>query len=109
MRLREGEQVVVGGAAGVDGASLQERADLVQRGGVVPVALTVNGYSTRRRRVETEDQAHRRRLARAVRPQEARHDPWLDGEGEPVDGALVAVVLGELPRLDHGSDPTCRL
>ena len=43
VRLREREQVVVGRAAGVDGARLEQRADLVQRRRVVAVVLAVHG------------------------------------------------------------------
>ena len=74
VRLREGEQVVVGRAAGVDGPRLQQRADLVQRRGVVAVVLAVDGDAARGRRVQAEDHPHRGRLARAVRPEEAGHD-----------------------------------
>ena len=86
---------------GVDGARLEQRADLVQRRGVVAVGLAVDGHVARGRRVEAEDQPHRRRLPGAVRAEEAGHDPGLDGEGELVDGALVAVVLRQAVGLDH--------
>ena len=55
----------------------------------------------RRRPVEPEDQPHRRRLAGAVRPEEAGDDSGPDVEGQVVDGALVAVVLGQSARFDH--------
>ena len=105
VRLREREQVVVGGAAGVHRARLEQRADLVQRRGVVAVVLAVDGDVARRRRVEPEDQPHRRRLAGSVRPEEPRHDARPDREVEPVDGPLVAVVLRQRPRNNHGFDP----
>jgi hypothetical protein len=62
MRLCECEQVVEGRAAGVHGARLEQRADLVQRGIVIAVALPVHRDRARRRSIETEDEAHRRRL-----------------------------------------------
>src|SRR6185503_15473165 len=101
--LREGEQVVVGGAAGVHGAGFEQRTDLVQRRRVIAVVLAVDGHVPGGRRVEAEDQAHRRRLAGAVRPEEAGHDAGLDGEGEVVDGTLVPVVLRQVACLDHRS------
>ena len=72
VRLGEREEVVVRRPAGVDGARLEQRADLVQRRGVLAVVAAVDGDVAARRRVEAEDQAHRRRLAGAVRPEEAR-------------------------------------
>ena len=101
VRLREREQMVVGVAAGVDGARLEERPDLVERGGMVSIVAPVDGDVAARRGVEAEDQAHRRRLAGAVRAEEARHDPRLDREAQAVDGPLLSVVLRELARLDH--------
>src|SRR4029077_3682215 len=88
VRLREREQVVVRGPAGVDGARLEQRADLVQGRGVVAVVAAVDGHVAAGRRVEAEDQAHRRRLAGAVRAEAGGHAPRLHGEGRPLDGEL---------------------
>ena len=101
VRLRQGEQVVVGGAPGVDGPRLEQRADFVQRCRMVAVELPVDGDGAGRRRIEPEDEAHRGRLARSVRAEEAGDDSRLDGEAEPVDGALRAVVLRQVVGLDH--------
>ena len=43
VRLREREEVVVGRAAGVDGARLEQRADLAQRRRMVAVVAAVDG------------------------------------------------------------------
>ena len=75
--LRQREQVVVGRSAGVDGARLEQRADLVQRRRVVAVALPVHGHRPGGRAVEPEDQPHRRRLPRPVRAEEPGDDPRL--------------------------------
>ena len=99
--LGEREEMVVRRPPGVDGARLEQRADLVQRRHVLAVVAAVDGDVAARRCVEPEDQAHRRRLAGAVRPEEARDDARLHGEAEPVDGPLLAVVLREIARLDH--------
>jgi hypothetical protein len=101
VRLRERQQVVVGGAAGVHRTCLEQRARLVQRRGELAVALAVEGGGARGRRVEAEDQAHRRRLARAVRAEEAGHDTGSDREGQIIDRPLRSVVLGEAGDLDH--------
>jgi hypothetical protein len=102
VRLGEREQVVVGRAAGVDRARLEQRADLVERRGVVAVGLAVDGDVAGARAVEPEDQAHRRRLARAVRAEEARHDPGLDGERRVPVRRLSAM------HLESEEDDACR-
>src|SRR5436189_279131 len=91
--LGEREEMVVRRPSGVDGARLEERADLVQRRGMLAIVAAVDSDVAARRRVEAEDQAHRRGLAGAVRPEEPGDDPRLYGEAEPVDGSLLAVVL----------------
>src|SRR3954453_19424328 len=63
VRLGEREEMVVRRPPGVDGARLEERADLVQRGGGLAIVAAVHGDIAARRRVEAEDQTHRRRLA----------------------------------------------
>jgi hypothetical protein len=104
MRLREREQMVERGAPGVDGARLEQRADLVERTGVVAVMLAVHGDVAGGRRVETEDEPHRRRLPGAVRAEEPRHHARLDGERHAVDGAFVPVVLRQPPRRDQAAN-----
>jgi hypothetical protein len=37
-------------------------------------------------------------------PEESGHDPRLNGEAEPVHRALLPIVLGQIARLDHGSN-----
>ena len=65
------EEVVLGGAAGVNGLRVEERADLVERRAVLCVRLAVDRHAALARAVEPDDHAHRRRLARAVRAEEA--------------------------------------
>ena len=83
------------------GPGLEQPADLVQRRGMVAVVLPVYGYIAGRGPIEAEDQPHRRRLAGAVRAEEAGHDAGLDGECQIVDGALIAVHLRQGGSLDH--------
>src|SRR5215475_5669882 len=71
---------------------------------MVAVVAAVDGDVATGGRVEPENQAHRGRLAGAVRPEEARHDARSHAEAEPVDRALRAVVLREVARLDHESN-----
>ena len=105
VRLREGEQMVVGGAAGMHRSRLEQRTNLVKRRNVVAIALPVDSGLTRRWCVEPQDQPHRCRLPRSVRPEEPRHDARPDGEVEPIDGPLVAVILRQRPGNNHGFDP----
>ena len=104
VRLGEREQVVVGRAAGVDGARLEQRADLVQRRRVVAVVLAVDRHVARGGGVEPEDQPHRGRLPGPVRPEEAGHDARPHGEREVVDGPLLPVVLRQALGFDHAPD-----
>jgi hypothetical protein len=102
MRLAERHEVRVGRSTGVDGAGLENRSDLAQGGGVIPVDLAVDRRDALAGPVETEDQAHGGGLACAVRPQESGYDPWRHREREVVDGKPVAVLLGEIACLNHG-------
>jgi hypothetical protein len=68
---------------------------------MLAVVLAVDGDVAASRTVEPEDQAHRRRLARAVRAEEAGDDAGLDDEAQVVDRPLLAVVLREPAGLDH--------
>ena len=105
VRLREREQVVVGRPAGVHRPRLEQRAHLVERRAVVAIVLAVHGHVAAGGRVEPEDEPHRRRLARAIRPEEAGDDAGLDAEGQAVHSPLLAVVLHECRCLDHCSPP----
>src|SRR6266480_639945 len=95
--------MVVRGASGVDGTSLEQRADLVQRRRVIAVVLAVDRRVAPAGCVEAEDQADRRRLPGPVRTEKAGNDTRTDSEGEIVDGTLVTVVLRQVSGLDHGA------
>ena len=66
-----------------------------------PYALPFTVTEPRVGPVQAEDQPHGGRLAGAVRAEEPGDLAGLDGEGQVVDGELVAVPLGEAPCLDH--------
>ena len=51
--------------------------------------------------VLAHDHAHRRRLPRAVRPEEPGHHPRPDREAQPVHRQRGPVALGEAAHLDH--------
>ena len=101
-RGTEGEQVIAGAAAAVNGLGVEQRADLGQRGGRVDVRPAVDQRGSGSRPVQAEDHPHRRRLAGPVGTEEAGDDTRPDGGADAVDGELVAVSLGELLQFDHG-------
>ena len=70
---------------------------LAQRPRQVVVVLPVHRDVARGRRVEPHDHAHRRRLARAVRPEESRHDARSNGEAQLVDGELCRRSASSVP------------
>jgi hypothetical protein len=55
------------------------------------------------RRREPDQRAHRRRLARAVRPQEAEDLAAAHGEVERVHGDVLTVAVMERAQLDEGA------
>ena len=85
---RHGEQVVTRRPAGVDRARLEQRADLAQRRRKIHIALAVDRRRARVRPVQPEQQSHRRRLSRAVRPEEPGHHAGTDLEAEIVNRRL---------------------
>ena len=101
VRLGERDEVRVRGPARVDRARLQDRADLPQGRRVIAIGLAVDRRRASRRAVEAEDHAHGRRLAGSVRAEEAGDHAGPHGEGELIDGELVAVGLREIAHFDH--------
>jgi hypothetical protein len=81
---------------------LEHRADLVERPAHPPVGDAADRHRARRGRIEAEDQAHRRRLARAVGPEEAGDVAGPDLERQPVDGQRRAIALRQAIEADDG-------
>ena len=101
---REVDELVAHPHVGVEAALLRHVAE-------APARLDVQGAAVvaHRPRVggdHPEDDAHRGRLAGAVRAQEAHHLPGWHGDGEPVEGDPVSVPLGQLHELQHRGDRT---
>ena len=86
-RLRQ----VAGAALGLDGL-------------IEDVEAGDDGLAVGRRHVPGED-AHRRRLARAVRPEEAEDFAALDPERHVVDRGDATVAFREVLDLDHVESP----
>jgi len=68
---------------------------------MVAIKLSIHGHGAGRWAIQPENQPHRRRLAGAIRTKKACYDAGLNTERQPVDGALVTVILREILRLDH--------
>ena len=100
------EEVVLGGAAGVHGLRVEQRADLAERGTVLRVRLAVDRDTALARAVEADDHAHGGRLAGAVRAEEAGDLAGAHGERDVVDGGLRAEALGESFCSDHDIEVT---
>ena len=66
-------------------ARLEHGADAVQRPVELAIGAAEDGRAARVRMDEPEHRAQRRRLAGAVRPEEAGDRARLDAEAEPVD------------------------
>jgi hypothetical protein len=64
--------MAAGASSGMRRAGVEQRSHLAERRPQVAVALAPDSGVARIRRVEAEDDAHRRRLAGAVGPDEAR-------------------------------------
>src|SRR5229473_1980333 len=99
--LGEAEQMIVGTAAAVHSLGVQERTHLMHGMSELPECLAVHGDRAHRRVVKPEDEPHRRGLARPVRAEKSGDLPGLHAEREMVDRHLLAITLGEAPRLDH--------
>ena len=103
VRLGQSEQMVVRRTTAVDGARLQQSADLVQRRCMIAVVLAVSPSRRRPSARRAEHQSDRRRLPRPVRAEETGHDARPHRERQIVHGTLVAIVFGEIPRLDQAA------
>jgi hypothetical protein len=99
--LGDRQQVVVGAAARVDRAGIQQRADLAERRRVPAVRLAVDGHRPACRRVQPEDHPHGGRLAGAVRPEEAGDHARPHREAQVVDRQLAAIPFGQPVGFDH--------
>jgi hypothetical protein len=69
--------------------------------GVAPGIAPVDAHGARRRREDAGEDAHGRRLAGPVRPEEADDLATPDGEADAGEGGDGAEGLLELPHLDH--------
>ena len=98
---REPEQMAARAPPGMRRACVEERADLAERRAQIAVAPAADHDLAGVGRVEPEDQAHRRRLPGAVRPDEPRDAARLDPERQVVDGDGAPVSLRETVRFDR--------
>ena len=75
VRVGQGHQVVVGGAARVHGPRFEEPAHLVEGRGVRGVVAVADGHAPAGRGVEADDHPHGGGFARAVGAEEAGDGP----------------------------------
>ena len=95
-RGTEGEQVVAGAAATVNGSRVEQRADLSHWGRRVDVRSTVDQRGSGSRPVQAEDDPHRSRFSGPVGTKEARDDTRTDGRADAVNGELAARGYAEI-------------
>ena len=95
-------EVGAGRARAVQTLGIQQGADLAQRRRQLPVGAAIDLDRSRRRLVQPHDHAHGGGLPGAVGAEEAGDGAGLDGEGNVVDGDLVAVLFGQVDGLNHG-------
>ncbi|EPJ35721.1 putative Bacitracin transport ATP-binding protein BcrA [Streptomyces afghaniensis 772] len=105
-QLGQAQQVVAGGPAAVHGLGVQQGTDLTGGVGQLAIRVTADRHVPGRRVVQAEDHPHRRRLARAVRSEEARDGPRPHLEGKVVHSGLVAVALRQADCFDHAPHPS---
>ncbi len=108
---RQAQQMVVGAAPTVERLGLQQSPDLKQRMAVGGIRATVDPHRSRGWRVQTKNQAHRRRLPGPVGAEESGHLTRRHDERQIVDGQGGAVALAEAGCLDHPWTPMldCRV
>src|SRR5205814_549449 len=99
-RKRLGAQVVAAGPAGMEVARLEYGADHPQRALEVAIAAPEDERLPRGGLGESEQQSQRRRLAGAVRTQEAGHRALAKRERQRVDRGHRPEALGEGRHLD---------
>ena len=95
----------------MEAVGLEHGADPSQRVAQAPVRLARDPRLARGRPDEPEHRAQRRRLAGAVRPEEAGDAPGRNREGQIVDRDRRAVPLRQPPHLDRrrfGHQPASR-
>ena len=94
-RLRHDSQVIVRGARGVKAGCLERGAHRAQRVLQLGVRNPADRGRALARAHEAEQDAQRRRLARAVGTEKARHHARLDARRDALDGGHRAEALGE--------------
>jgi hypothetical protein len=93
--------VVVGRAVRVDGLGVEQAPSTVSGRRCSGQRQPGDRCGPLGRGVETEDHAHRGRLARPVRAEEAGDDAGPDGEVEVAHGGVFAIALREFLDVDH--------
>ena len=101
-RVRE---VLADGQRRVEGVELEDHRDVSSPGRQVVDRPAAQKHVASRGRLQPRDQAERRRLAAAGRPQEADDLTGADVQVDGVDGDQVAEDLGQAPERDRRHVP----
>src|SRR5438876_3975964 len=103
VQLRRRQDELLAGEEGVYRVPFGYQANLPVYGRIAPAGLAPDGELAARWRQEARDHVHDRRLARAVRAEQAGH-PGPDGHGDVVDRHHVAVPARHAAQLDRRHD-----
>src|SRR5207247_1778186 len=99
---RDPPQMIPAGATGMEAGRLDCSSDTAKRLVELRVPPAPDRGGARRGPHQAEQDAQRRRLPGAVRPQEPGHGSRSNAEAEVVDSDLLAKPLGQPLDLDHG-------
>src|SRR5260370_28712659 len=103
------QQVVAAGPARLRGGGGEQGSDMIQRVAEASIRLSANQCTSRIRRIQPQDHAHRGRLSRAIGSHEAGYMTGRDGEGQPVEGHCLAEPLAQAGDFDgciHATEAT---
>ena len=99
--MGEPEQVVARAPARLERGRVEQRAKVAERVLQLPVGLAADQRGALVGCVEAEDDAHRGRLARAVRSDEAGDLTGCDGEGHAVERLCLPEPLAQPGHFDR--------
>ena len=103
------QQVVAAGPARLQGGGVEQGSHMIQRVAEASIRLSANQCTSRIRRIQPQDHAHRGRLSRAIGSHEAGYMTGRDGEGQPVEGHCLAEPLAQAGDFDgciHATEAT---
>src|SRR5260370_602223 len=95
------QQVVAAGPARLQGGGVEQGSHMIQRVAEASIRLSANQCTSRIRRIQPQDHAHRGRLSRAIGSHEAGSMTWRDDKVQPAEAhsyvgelALSSLIVG---------------